>query len=250
MRSYKTERGEVRVYDDAGEIARAGAEEMARCISGVLADHNRAYVALAGGSTPKAMYQLLATPAWRDRVEWARIEIFFGDERCVPPDHGDSNYRMAREALLDHVPLPADRVHRIAGERKPEEAAAGYETILRRVTDCALDDKPCLDLVLLGMGPDGHTASLFPGTRVLKETHALAAAVLVEKLNSWRVTMTAPVLSAAAHVLFNVSGAEKADAFDTAMTAPKGTVPIQLVEAQDRVWLVDRAAAQKWLAKL
>jgi 6-phosphogluconolactonase len=203
-----------------------------------------ARVALAGGSTPKAMYRLLASPALRDRVEWPRVEIFFGDERCVPPDHADSNYRMAREALLDHVPLGADRVHRVQGERPPEEAAAQYQQTLAR-----LGDPPRLDLVLLGMGPDGHTASLFPGTPVLTETRALAAAVYVEKLASWRVTMTAPVLSAAAHVLVTVVGAEKAEALATALLASAGSVPIQLVRAVDQRWMVDREAAQKWRAR-
>jgi 6-phosphogluconolactonase len=214
-------------------------------VAGVLADRSIARVALAGGSTPKAMYRLLASPAFRERVDWQRVEIFFGDERCVPPDHADSNYRMAREALLDHVPLGADRVHRIAGERPPAEAAAQYQQTLARI-----GDPPRLDLVLLGMGPDGHTASLFPGTPVLAETRALAAPVYVDKLESWRVTLTAPVLSAAAHVLITTVGAEKADAMATALTAAAGAVPIQLVRAVDRRWLVDRVAAQKWREKI
>jgi 6-phosphogluconolactonase len=240
MNPTRTERGEVWVYDNAEEVARAAADAFVACVAGVLADGAVARVALAGGSTPKAMYRLLASPAYRERVEWRRVEIYFGDERCVPPDHPDSNYRMAREALLDHVPLGADRVHRVAGERPPEEAAAQYQQQLVR-----LGDKP-LDLVLLGMGPDGHTASLFPGTPVLAETRALAAAVYVDKFESWRVTLTAPVLSAAAHVMITTVGAEKADAFAKAMLAPAGTVPIQLVRATDERWLVDRTAAQKW----
>jgi 6-phosphogluconolactonase len=245
MRTYHIERGEVRVYENADEVARAGADEVARTVAGILADHGRAFVALAGGNTPKATYKLLATPAWRDRVEWPRIEIFFGDERCVPPDHADSNYRMAREALLDHVPLGADRVHRIAGERPPAEAAAQYQQKLAR-----LGDPPRLDLVLLGMGPDGHTASLFPATPVLTETRALAAAVYVDKLESWRVTLTAPVLSSAAHVLITAVGAEKAEALATALAGSAGAVPIQLVRAIDQRWLVDRDAAQKWRDKI
>jgi len=241
----RTERGDVYVYDDAGEVAREAADAFVGIVAGALADRAVARVALAGGSTPKAMYRLLASPAFRDRVDWARVEIFFGDERCVPPDHADSNYRMAREALLDHVPLGADRVHRIAGERPPAEAAAQYQQTLTRI-----GDPPRLDLVLLGMGPDGHTASLFPGTPVLAETRALAAPVYVDKLESWRVTLTAPVLSAAAHVLITTVGEEKADALATALTAPAGAVPIQLVRAIDQRWLVDRTAAQKWREKI
>lgn len=237
----RTERGDVFVYDSADEVAREAADMFVGIVAGVLADRAVARVALAGGSTPKAMYRVLASPALRERVDWRRVEIFFGDERCVPPDHADSNYRMAREALLDHVPLGADRVHRIAGERPPAEAAAQYQQKLLR-----LDDPPRLDLVLLGMGPDGHTASLFPGTPVLAETRALAAAVYVDKLESWRVTLTAPVLSAAGHVLVTTVGAEKAAALATALAGPPGAVPIQLVRAIDQRWLVDRAAAQKW----
>jgi len=241
----RSERGDVYVYEDADEVAREAADAFVGLVAGVLADRALARVALAGGSTPKAMYRLLASEALRDRVDWRRVEIFFGDERCVPPDHPDSNYRMAREALLDHVPLGADRVHRIAGERPPAEAAAQYQQKL-----AALGDPPRLDLVLLGMGPDGHTASLFPGTPVLGETRALAAAVFVEKFASWRVTLTAPVLSAAAHVMITTVGAEKAEALATALAGPAGAVPIDLVRAIDQRWLVDRAAAEKWRASI
>jgi 6-phosphogluconolactonase len=241
--TFKSPRGEVHVYKDAEAVARAAAEMFVTIVKGVLADHALARVALAGGSTPKATYRLLATPTNRDRIDWSRIECFFGDERCVPPDHPDSNYKMAREALLDHVPLAAHHVHRMQGERPPAEAAALYEQLLARI-----GDPPRLDLVMLGMGPDGHTASLFPGTSVLKETRALAAAVHVDKLDSWRVTLTAPVLSAAAHVLVTAVGPEKADALRTALNEPDGAVPIQLVKATDQRWLVDEAAAQKWRA--
>jgi 6-phosphogluconolactonase len=239
----KTARGEVYVYPDAEAVARSAADMFATIVKGVLADHAVARVSLAGGSTPKATYRLLATPTYRDRIDWSRIECFFGDERCVPPDHAESNYRMAREALLDHVPLLAHHVHRMQGERPPAEAAALYEQLLAR-----LGDPPRLDLVMLGMGPDGHTASLFPGTPVLRETRALAAAVHVAKLDSWRVTLTAPVLSAAAHLLVTAVGNEKAEALHAALTKPDGTVPIQLVRATDERWLVDEAAAQKWRA--
>jgi 6-phosphogluconolactonase len=225
-------------------VARATADTFCPLVAGVLADRALARVALAGGSTPKAAYRLLASPGYRDRVEWARVEIFFGDERCVPPDHPESNYRMAREALLDHVPLGADHVHRVPCERTPAEAAAAYEETLRRV----LGPEARLDLVLLGMGPDGHTASLFPGTPVLDERKALAAAVHVARLDSWRVTLTAPVLSAASHVVISAVGQEKSDALARALGEPNGAVPIQLVRASEQRWLVDAAAAQKWRA--
>jgi 6-phosphogluconolactonase len=238
------DRGEVIVLDDADAVAHAAAAEFARVVAGVLADHTRAYVALAGGSTPKATYRLLATPSYRDRIEWPRVEIFFGDERCVPPDHAESNYRMARECLLDHVPLAAHHVHRIAGEREPREAAALYQDVLRRVIGDGAP--PRLDLVLLGLGPDGHTASLFPGTPVLDEKRDWVSAVHVERLDAWRVTLTAPTLSAASHVLVCAVGADKAEALDLALAAPPGTVPIQLVRPAQLRWIVDRAAAQKW----
>jgi 6-phosphogluconolactonase len=241
----RSERGDVYVYDSPEEVARAAADAFVSIVAGVLADHAVARVALAGGSTPKAMYRRLASPAYRERVDWPRVEIFFGDERAVPPEHPDSNYRMAREALLDHVPLGADRVHRIPAERSPAEAAAAYQQTLMRVPG----DPPRLDLVLLGMGPDGHTASLFPGTPVLDEQRALAAPVYVTRLDSWRVTLTAPVLSAAGHVMVLVTGAEKADALDKALAGPTGVVPIQLVHAPDQRWIVDRAAAEKWRAR-
>jgi len=242
----KTKRGDVYVCDDAEDVARTAADAFVAIVAGVLADHSVVRVALAGGSTPKAMYRLLAGRAYRERVEWARVEIFFGDERCVPPEHEDSNYRMARQALLDHVPLGADRVHRICGEKPPSEAAALYQQTLQRVSG----EPPRLDLVLLGMGPDGHTASLFPDTPVLDERRAVAAAVHVKKLDSWRVTLTAPVLSAASHVLITTTGTEKADALASALGERDGVVPIQLVRAIDQRWIVDRVAAQKWREKI
>jgi 6-phosphogluconolactonase len=201
----------------------------------VLADRSVARVALAGGSTPKAMYRLLASPAFRERVDWRRVEIFFGDERCVPPDHADSNYRMAREALLDHVPLPPENVHRIEGEKDPEAAARAYAALLPER----------FDLALLGMGPDGHTASLFPGTPALAEREARAVAVYVERMKSWRVTLTAPVLSAAEEVIVMTVGEEKAGALALALEGPEGAVPIQLVKPRRMTWLIDRAAAKK-----
>jgi 6-phosphogluconolactonase len=241
MNPTRTARGDVWVYDDAEAVARAAADTFVAIVAGVLADRALARVALAGGSTPKAMYRLLASPAYRERVEWSRVEIFFGDERCVPPDHVDSNYRMARESLLDHVPLGADRVHRICGERPPEEAAAQYQQ--KVVRDAALD------LVLLGMGPDGHTASLFPGSPGLGETQRFVIANQVTSPlvhgTATRITLTFPAIAAARHTRFLVAGADKAETLAGVLEGPAGRYPSQRVTGADVAWLVDTAAAAR-----
>jgi 6-phosphogluconolactonase len=226
---------ELVILDDADQVASAGAERFTAACERAIAQRGRFDVALAGGSTPKAMYVKLTGSPFCERIDWARVEVWFGDERCVPPDHADSNFRMAREALLDHVPLDDAHVHRVLGESDPAEAALAYAALLPEA----------LDLVLLGMGPDGHTASLFPGTPALAEREARAMAVYVEKFKSWRVTLTAPVLSAAGEVVVMTVGDEKADALALALEAPQGAVPIQLVKPARMIWLVDRAAAKK-----
>jgi 6-phosphogluconolactonase len=202
-------------------------------------------IVLTGGSTPRRAYEEFVAAVRAVDVDISAARFWFGDERCVGPDDERSNFRMASEALF--APL-SDRftleAHRMKGELGPDAGAEDYEAQL------AAAGTPEFDLLMLGVGPDGHTASLFPGTPVLAETRALAAPVYVDKLESWRVTLTAPVLSAAAHVLITTVGAEKADALATALTAAAGAVPIQLVRAIDRRWLVDRVAAQKWREKI
>jgi 6-phosphogluconolactonase len=198
----------------------------------------RFVVALAGGSTPKATYALLAGEDLAARVEWSLVHVFWGDERCVPPDHPDSNYRLAREALLDKVLVPARNVHRIQGELPPEQAAAAYAVEL----DAVLGASGRFDLILLGMGRDGHTASLFPGSAALTEHQRLVVAVYVEPLHSWRVTLTLPVINAAREVVFLVSGAAKASALERVRAGEP--VPAGLVRpAPGRLtWLVDQDA--------
>ncbi len=226
----------ITVLDDAAAVADAAAEAFIDAAARAIAARGRFTVALAGGSTPKATYARLA--AMPERVDWQRVEVFFGDERCVPPDHKDSNYRMAREALLDHVPLDPAHVHRIAGELPPDEAARAYDALLARSGP--------LDLALLGMGPDGHSASLFPGTSALAERTARVVPVYVPKLDAWRVTLTAPELSAAREVVITTVGEEKADALAQALEGPPGSAPVQLVQpAGGARWIVDRAAAGK-----
>jgi 6-phosphogluconolactonase len=193
---------------------------------------------LTGGSTPKRLYQLLATGSWRDRIAWDRVELYWSDERHVPPDHPDSNYGMTRDALLRHVPIPAPHVHRIHGEASPEEAVRLYEREL----------PPAFDLMLLGLGEDTHIASIFPGSPVLNERRARVAAVWASHLDAYRITLTPAALLGAAHIVMLVAGAAKAPAVAAALDAATDLArhPVHLLrEADDRVeWFIDRAAAR------
>jgi 6-phosphogluconolactonase len=232
---------EVVILADAQAVAAAAAD---RVVAAARATKGHPFhIALAGGSTPKATYALLAAPPRRDQVDWSAVEVFFGDERCVPPDHPDSNFGMAKRTLLDQVSIPRERVHRIAGERPPAEAAAGYEAELR----ATLGKGGRFDLVLLGMGPDGHTASLFPGTTALAERAKWVAPNFVPHLDAWRVTLTFPVLCAANTIVVSAPGGEKADALHAALKGAPEAVPIKLVRPTSGTltYLVDRAAASR-----
>ncbi|PYQ62058.1 MAG: 6-phosphogluconolactonase [Acidobacteria bacterium] len=207
---------EVRVFDGVSELMRATAEEIALAAHQAVSDHGRFTWALAGGSTPRTVYELLASDFYRARMPWSAIHFFWGDERHVPPDHADSNYRMARETLLDPMAIPAENVHRILAENQDAAAAATqYEAELRRFFSPpagAPEALPRFDLVLLGLGPEGHTLSLFPGSPALHESERWVVAPWVEKLQTFRITLTPPVLNRAAAVLFLAAGEEKADA--------------------------------------
>ncbi|HKG58284.1 MAG TPA: 6-phosphogluconolactonase [Pyrinomonadaceae bacterium] len=225
----------VEVFENSEELARAAAEYfVAQCPE---------TVALSGGSTPKLMFQILAEQ-FRDEVAWSNIHFFWSDERHVPPDDRESNYRMAHEALLSHVPVSANNVHRIPGENPDAAAAASeYEQTIIDVTKQAL---PRLDLIFLGLGTDGHTASIFPGSEVLHETKRLVAAPYVEKLKSYRITMTLPLLNNGASVVFLVSGAEKAEVVKAVLQG-EHQYPAQAVKpAQgELIWMLDKDAASK-----
>lgn len=198
-------------------------------------------VALSGGSTPKLMFQILAEQ-FREQVAWDRIHFFWSDERHVPPDHPDSNYRMANEALLSRVPVTKSNVHRVPSENpNAAEAAAEYEQTLIETTSQSL---PQLDLILLGLGGDGHTASIFPGSDVLNETKRLVAAPWVEKLRTYRITMTLPLLNNGASVVFLVSGAEKAQIVKEIFEGPE-QYPAQAIKPAhgELIWLLDKEAA-------
>jgi 6-phosphogluconolactonase len=235
----------VLIFDDAEEVARAAAQRFVELAAAAIAERGRSSVALAGGSTPKRMYQLLASDEFKDRVDWNSTHVFFGDERAVPPTDADSNYRMADEALLSHVALPARNVHRITGEGDTAANARLYEDELQ--TFFAGQHLPRFDLVLLGMGDDGHTASLFPGTTALAEQRAWVVHLWVEKLKAYRITLTLPAINHAAHVVFTVTGAGKAARVAEVIHGDEGEprLPSQLIRPTDGTleWFLDRAAA-------
>jgi 6-phosphogluconolactonase len=196
---------EIKVLPTADALAHAAAELVVVEGQAAIELRGRFSLALSGGSTPKAMHKILASDEFRDQLDWSKVEIFFGDERTVPPEHADSNYRMAKETLLSKVPIPGDNVYRMRGEIDPNEAAKEYGQMLKeKFGDGGLD------LIFLGMGDDGHTASLFPHTEALHETKHRCVANHVEKLNTWRITLTAPFINRAARVAILVSGASKA----------------------------------------
>ena len=230
----------VQIFATPDDLAQAAARAFAEKAERALAERGRFAVALAGGSTPKTTYGILARD-YSDAVDWPGVHVFFGDERTVPPDHEDSNYRMAKEALLDHVPVGS--VHPMRGELVPEEAAASYEMELR---DFFGEEPPTLDLVMLGIGGDGHTASLFPETGALDVTDRLAVANPVPKLETTRLTLTVPVLNAARDVFFLVAGEDKAEALKEILEgdADPRAYPAGLVQPKGGpTWMVDRAAA-------
>ena len=237
-----------RVAPDAAALMRVAAEDLAARAAAAVRARGRFGVALSGGSTPRALYALLADAAapFRARVPWEAVQVFFGDERHVPPDHADSNYRMAREALLAHVPIPPESVHRVRGElADAEEAALEYEAELAEAFALRDGERPRLDLALMGMGPDGHPASLFPGSPALDEARRLAVEPFVPKLGAQRVTLKLPVFAAARAVVFLVAGADKAGRVAEVLSGRAPALPAARVRPDDGdlLWLLDAAAA-------
>jgi 6-phosphogluconolactonase len=234
----------IRRFADLDALSHAAADELGAIARAAIAERGRCSIALSGGSTPKHLFGLLAR-AGRGALPWDHIDLWWGDERAVPPDHPDSNYGMAREALLAPLGLDAAHVHRMAGELDPVAAARAYEDELV----AALGAPPIFDLVLLGMGPDGHTASLFPGSAALAETRRwVVANVVTSPLvhgSATRITLTAPAINAARHVRFLVTGADKAAALAQVVEGARDPerYPSQLIAPADLAWLVDPAAA-------
>jgi len=223
------------------ELAGAAAREFAAKAEEAIEERGRFVVVLAGGSTPKAMYRVLALE-YADRIDWSRVHVFFGDERTVPPDHDDSNYKMVNEVLLEHVPV--ESVHRMRGELPPDEAAEAYEEELK--TFFGAEEVPRFDLILLGVGGDGHTASLFPETSALEVRDRLVVANPVLQLDTTRITLTVPVINAARAVLFLVAGEDKAETLEKSLEgdADPRAYPARLIQPPNGPeWMLDRSAA-------
>ncbi len=238
----------LRSYTDLDGLNRAAARRISALAAESCSARGAFHIALSGGSTPRHLYELLATAEFRDGIDWRRVHVYFGDERCVPPEHPDSNYGMAASALLRHVPIPPQQVHRIAMAMTSvrQDAWRYMQLIATRVPRDA-QGVPSFDLVLLGMGTDGHTASLFPYSCIL-HAHQLVAAVYVDKFHSWRISITYPLLNHARRLMFLAAGADKADMLRHIHVDPPGNapVPIQRIAAQGAVeWLLDSAAAAR-----
>ena len=235
----------IKVFPDIYKLSRAAAEFFVTQAKDSIREHDQFTVALSGGATPESLYALLATDAYRVRIDWEKTHIFWGDERCVPPDNIDSNYRMAKLAMLESVPLPPENIHRIPGEHEPHIAAREYENTLKSFFgDMPL---PRFDLVFLGLGGDGHTASLFPHTEALHAQGAWVLPNFLESHNTWRVTLSADVINAAAKVAFLVSGDSKTERVRDVLEGDykPDTFPAQLITPTDGelIWLLDEEAA-------
>jgi 6-phosphogluconolactonase len=237
---------EVILVSDPEALAREAAERFTRLAREACDSHGRFSVVLSGGSTPAGLYQLLAQDRYQAQVPWGQVHLFWGDERCVPPADPESNFRLASEALLVYVPIPTENIHRIRGELEPRSAARSYD---KELQGFFCGPRTRFDLVLLGLGTDGHTASLFPESDALRETERLAVAVEATYLDrpTQRVTLTPAAINTARCVLFLVSGSSKADILHAVLKGPAGQFPAQRIAptAGELVWLVDSAAAAR-----
>jgi len=241
---------DIRIVPDSASLHRAAAEEFARRAKQAVRAHARFSVALSGGATPSGLYaHLAADPTYRREVPWERIHFFWGDERHVPPDHADNNYGLAYKTLLTRVPVHPANIHRIPTEyEETDPVARQYERTLRAYFQLSTGQLPRFDLVLLGLGADGHTASLFPGTQALHETHRLVVANWVDRLGANRITLTVPAFNNASCVIFLVSGEDKAAPLKAVVAGRQDPhrLPAQLIRPMngELVWLVDQAAGR------
>lgn len=215
---------QLHVFHTTEDLARGAAERICDLSEQAAAERGRVMIALSGGNTPRTLYQLLGTDPYVQRLPWQQMQVFFSDERCVPPNDAESNYRMAYESLLCRAPIAAEQIHRLQGEIDPPRAATEYAAIIRRVSGS--QTIPQLDVLLLGLGEDGHTASLFPGVQVPTSPAVLVAAVFVPQLRMWRLTFTPTLINAARHVVFLVSGMAKRDPLKKLLGSASSMTPI------------------------
>jgi 6-phosphogluconolactonase len=237
----------VRVLPSAQELCRAAAEVFCKLGTEAIAERGRYTVALSGGSTPRGLHHELATN-FADCLPWERVFFFWGDERHVPPDFPESNFRMAKETLLSKLPIPADHIFRMAGELPDANQAAGiYEQTLREFFHPPAGQLPSLDFNLLGMGPDGHTASLFPGTKALEEKQRWVVGNWVPQHDTWRITLTYPIINSSRVVMFLVNGEQKADMVRRALKEPTANLPCQGVQpaSGQLLWYLGEGAGAK-----
>lgn len=246
MPNRRGERPVIRIFDDPDTLSRAAAEQITVHIEAVLQEDTECRIALSGGGTPQQTYRLLAREPFRSRIAWAKLVIFWGDERCVPSGDARHNATQAFRSLLDHVPVDSARVHPIVCDVSPRSTARAYEELLQRQIGTAA---PALDLTLLGMGADGHTASLFPRSRLLHKAHRWVAEVFQEEEKMHRITMTPVLLNQSAQILFLVSGSAKSATLKQVLEDPYDPInlPAQSIKPQQGrcTWMVDRAAAAK-----
>ncbi len=248
MRTLQQSSYEILICADAAELAREAARRFAELAEVFVGSVGRFTVALSGGSTPKAMFSILAETPFADGLPWRATYFFWGDERCVPPDHAESNYRMANERLLSKVAAPRQNIFRIPAEDKDHErTAVNYSQTIARFFNLTEPELPRFDLVFLGMGADGHTASLFPGTTALQVNDRIAVANYVEKFQTHRITLTAATINSAFNVILLVAGEDKASALKEVIEGQRnaGKYPSQLIEPHygTLLWMVDEAAA-------
>lgn len=238
----------IAIYPDTDSLSHEAAQYIVRVAQESIVTHGRFTLALSGGNTPKKLYGLLGEEPYASQIDWNLVEIFWSDERCVPPDSPDSNYRMAQEVLLSKVPIPASQIHRVPAEEADRAAASlKYAQEMQRVFGTSR--VPSFDLIQLGMGPEGHTASLFPHQPSLHEQQRLVMPVTVPKPPPPRLTFTPPLLNAATRVLFLVTGADKVDAVQAVLEGDHqpDEYPAQIVQPPrgDVTWMLDNAAAAK-----
>ncbi len=235
---------ELHVLHTTEEAAQAQAKFVAAVAEECMRSQARFTIALSGGSTPRRLYQVLGSPPYDEEMAWDHWHVFWGDERCVPPDHEDSNFRMAKEALLDHVSIPASQVHRMRGEAGPVEAAEEYETA---VLDVFQTPTPSFDLILLGVGDDGHTASLFPGTQALQEKHRLVVSNWAPSIQAHRITFTLLLINAASVVAFLDTDESKAEVLRRVLQpkSGEGVLPAAMVRPTHGTvhWFLTNGAA-------